>query len=257
MLLAIDIGNSNIVAGLVNDDGKALYSERIPTNRGMSKDEAASWLEGFLKNEKSHRDGIDGAIISSVVPEVTDAVKEGAGLAAARPAMVIGAETKTGLTIDMDDPAKVGTDLIVDAVAAAEEYAGALVIFDMGTATTCSVVSADKRYLGTIIMPGAAIAQEALTQRASQLVPVAFETPDRLIGKNTMESMQSGLVYGNAAMVDGLIGRVEEAVGERATVIATGGIAGLIVPCCSRRIIYDPDLLLKGLWYIYHKNIAG
>ncbi len=143
---------------------------------------------------------------------------------------------------------------MVDAVAATEEYSGMIAIFDMGTATTCSVVDEKRSYLGTLIMPGIKISQDALTERTSQLPYIRFEKPKHMIGKNTIESMQSGLIYGNAAMVDGLIERLEAEVGGEMTVVATGGIAGIIVPFCRKKIIYEPDLLLKGLWYIYHKN---
>lgn len=254
VILAIDIGNSNIVIGVVEASGRVLSPARIPTDRGMSEEEAAARLKSFLEECKKSADEIAGTVISSVVPELTDAVKAGAALVTGGKALVVGPTAETGLVFDMDDPSKVGADLIADAAAAAEEYAGPLAVFDMGTATTCSVVSADKTYLGTIILPGAGISQRALTEHASQLPAVRFGTPGRLLGKNTMESMQSGLVYGNAAMVDGLIGRVEDEVGEAVTAVATGGIAGLIVPYCRRRIIYEPDLLLKGLWYIYRKS---
>jgi type III pantothenate kinase len=153
-----------------------------------------------------------------------------------------------------DHPASLGSDLVVDAVAATEEYSGMIAIFDMGTATTCSVVDEKRSYLGTLIMPGIKISQDALTERTSQLPYICFEKPKHMIGKNTIESMQSGLIYGNAAMVDGLIERLEAEVGGEMTVVATGGIAGIIVPFCRKKIIYEPDLLLKGLWYIYHKN---
>ena len=142
----------------------------------------------------------------------------------------------------------------MDAVAATEKYSGMIAIFDMGTATTCSVVDEKRSYLGTLIMPGIKISQDALTERTSQLPYIRFEKPKHMIGKNTIESMQSGLIYGNAAMVDGLIERLEAEVGGEMTVVATGGIAGIIVPFCRKKIIYEPDLLLKGLWYIYHKN---
>lgn len=167
---------------------------------------------------------------------------------------VVGRGIRTGIRIATDQPASLGSDLVVDAVAAVEEYSGKIVIFDMGTATTCSVVDERRSYLGTLIMPGVKISQDALTERTSQLPYIRFEKPKHMIGKNTIESMQSGLIYGNAAMVDGLIERLEEELGAGITVLATGGIAGVIVPFCRKKIIYDPDLLLKGLWYIYHKN---
>ena len=174
-------------------------------------------------------EGVQGIIISSVVPGLTDVVREGLSLMTGLTPLVVGHGIRTGIRIATDHPASLGSDLVVDAVAATEEYSGTIAIFDMGTATTCSVVDDRRSYLGTLIM--------------------------HMIGKNTIESMQGGLIYGNAAMVDGLIERIEEELGCGVTVLATGGIAGVIVPHCRKKIIYDPDLLLKGLWYIYHKNV--
>ncbi|MGN0205135.1 MAG: type III pantothenate kinase, partial [Coprococcus sp.] len=185
---------------------------------------------------------------------ITDVVKGGIELLTGITPMVVGQGIKTGIRIAIDRPAGLGTDLVVDAVAASEEYNGPLAIFDLGTATTCSVVDEQRSYLGTLIMPGVVISQEALTEKTSQLPHIRFEKPKHMIGKNTVESMQSGLLYGNAAMLDGLIDRVETELGRKVTVIVTGGIGSLIVPFCRHEMIYDPDLLLKGLWYIYYKN---
>lgn len=136
--------------------------------------------------------------------------------------LVVGHGIRTGIRIATDHPASLGSDLVVDAVAATEEYSGTIAIFDMGTATTCSVVDGRRSYLGTLIMPGVKISQDALTERTSQLPYIRFEKPKHMIGKNTIESMQGGLIYGNAAMVDGLIERIEEELGCGVTVLATG-----------------------------------
>ena len=186
-------------------------------------------------------EGADGVIISSVVPDLTDLVREGMAVLTGVKPLVVGQGIKTGIRIATDHPASLGSDLVVDAVAAAEEYPGPAAVFDLGTATTCSVIDRKRAYLGTLIMPGIGISQEALSERAAQLPHIRFERPKHLIGKNTVESMQSGLVYGNAAMIDGLIERIEEELHEKVTAIATGGAAKRIVPHCRREIVCDPD----------------
>lgn len=254
MILAIDIGNSNIVVGELDDDRRILFQGRIRTDRKKTKEEILIELKTLFDIYKLPTDGAEGAILSSVVPTLTGVVREAVEILFGVRPLVVGRGIRTGLRIATDQPASVGSDLVVDAVAAAEEYPGLAAILDLGTATTCSVVDENRTYLGTIIMPGVAISQDALTERTAQLPCIRFEKPRHLIGKNTVESMQSGLIYGNAALVDGLAARLEEELGRRPRIIVTGGIAGLIVPHCRTELIYDPDLLLKGLWYIYQKN---
>lgn len=254
MIFTMDIGNSNIVAGLMDAGKNILFSGRIRTDRQKTKEEFMIELKTLLDIYKISVEGVRGAIISSVVPALTDIVRDGITMLIGVTPLVVSSGIKTGIKIATDHPASLGTDLVVDAVAAAEEYPGPLAIFDMGTATTCSVVDEKKVYLGTLIMPGIRISQDALTERTSQLPYIRFEKPKHIIGRNTIESMQSGLLYGNAAMIDGLIERIEEELGREVTALATGGIAGIIIPRCRKKVIYDEALLLKGLWYIYHKN---
>ena len=264
MIFAVDIGNSNIVIAVMDKNKNVLSSKRIKTRkRAGTKDFISEIEEVFGVSERHfHVDGgvkvakeeIEGSVIASVVPEVTRKIRKAMETITRKDALVVRNHIDPGLKIEMEMPAeKIGTDLLVDAAAAAEEHKGKIIVFDMGTSTTCSVVD-NGTYIGTIIMPGVAISHEALAEKASQLPKVEFAAPGRLVGKYTVESMQSGIIYANAAMIDGLIKRVEDHLGEKAVVIATGGIAGLIVPHCEREIIYEPDLLLKGLWYIYHKN---
>lgn len=253
MIFAVDIGNSNIVIGLIDEQRKVHFSGRIRTERQKTKEQFMIEVKILLDIYKVSTQDICGVILSSVVPELTDIVKEGMELLTGIKPIVVRHGIKTGIKIATDQPARLGTDLVVDAVAASEEYPGTLAIFDMGTATTCSVVD-DKTYLGTMIMPGIRISQEALTEKTSQLPYIRFESPKHIIGKNTIESMQSGLIYGNAAMIDGIIDRIEENLDKKITVVATGGVAGLIIPHCKRKIFMDENLLLKGLWYIYYKN---
>ena len=168
--------------------------------------------------------------------------------------MVLGPGVKTGLNIVMDNPGQLGADLVADAVAGLASYPVPLVVIDMGTATTISVVNSKKQYIGGMIMPGVGISLDALTARASQLSGISIDAPRHIIGKNTIECMKSGVLYSNAAALDGIIDRIEEELGEKTTVIATGGLAKKIVSHCRKEIILDEELLLKGLMLIYRKN---
>ena len=158
------------------------------------------------------------------------------------------------MNIVMDNPGQLGADLVADAVAGLASYPVPLVVIDMGTATTISVVNSKKQYVGGMIMPGVGISLDALTARASQLSGISIDAPRHIIGKNTIECMKSGVLYSNAAALDGIIDRIEEELGEKTTVIATGGLAKKIVPHCRKEIILDEELLLKGLMLIYRKN---
>ena len=171
-----------------------------------------------------------------------------------RPVKVVGPGLKTGLNILMDNPAQLGSDLVADAVAGLEEYPVPLIIFDMGTATTVSVIDSRKCYIGGMILPGVMVSLNALAANAAQLQGIGLELPRKTIGKNTVDCMKSGIIHGNAACIDGLILRIEEELGQKCTVVATGGLAKSIVPHCKRKVILDDDLLLKGLLAIYEKN---
>lgn len=254
MIAAIDIGNTNIVIGFIDDERKVSFSGRIRSDRQKTKEEFMIELKTLMDIYQVSFEGIQGVIISSVVPDLTDVVRRGMKQMTGITPYVVSQGMRTGIRIATDHPASLGADLVVDAVAAVEEYDGPFIIFDMGTATTCSVVDEKRAYLGTLIMPGVKISQDALTERTSQLPYIRFEKPKHIIGKNTIESMQSGVIYGNVSMIDGLVDILEEEIGRKATVLATGGIAGLVVPYCKHHIIYEPDLLLKGLWYIFQKN---
>lgn len=197
---------------------------------------------------------LEGGIVSSVVPQITTIVKIAAEKIVKKEILVVGPGVKTGLNILMDNPAQLGSDLVADAVAGIHEYPVPLIIFDMGTATTVSVVDRNKNYIGGMILPGIQTSLDALTARAAQLQGIGLEPPRRTIGKNTIECMKSGVINGNAACVDGVITRIQKELGEKATVLATGGLARSIVPYCQEQVILDDDLLLKGLLVIYRKN---
>lgn len=253
MILAIDIGNSHIVLGCIEND-RILFEARMATDRIRTSDQYCADLKALLDLYHADCSKIDGTIISSVVPSVLDAVSEAVRKIVDKRVYIVGPGLKTGINIRIDNPAEVGSDLIVAAVAGIQEYGTPLIIIDMGTATTFSVVDNQKAYLGGAICPGVMISLDALTSRTSQLPGIGLSVPKRVVGKNTVDCMQSGLLYGAAAMIDGMIERTEEELGYTAKVLATGGLSKFILPLCKRSIIYDDDLLLKGLNLIYKLN---
>lgn len=256
MILAIDIGNTNIVLGCFEND-KILFVERISTNHIATDLEYASIIKTAVHIHGYKSAEITGAIISSVVPSLTNTIKMSIAKYANVDAMQVSPGIKTGLSIQIDNPAQLGSDLVVDAVAGINNYPVPQIIIDMGTATTVSVIDKNRNYIGSMIMVGLATSADALTSRTAQLPKIAFEAPHNLIGKNTVDSMRSGIMYSNACALDGIIQRIEEELGTSCTVIATGGLAGAIVPLCRKKIILDDELLLKGLMIIYNKNIAN
>ena len=253
MILAIDVGNTNIVVGCI-DDLKTYFIERLSTNRTKTELEYAVDLKNVLDIYHIKKTEIEGCIISSVVPQITNIVKLAAEKILKKNAIVPGPGVKTGLNIMMDNPGQLGADQVADAVAGISGYPVPLILIDMGTATTASVVNSKKQYVGGMILPGVGVSLDALTARASQLSGISIDAPRHVIGKNTTECMKSGVLYSNAAALDGIIDRIEEELGEKATVVATGGLAKKIVPHCKREIILDEELLLRGLLIIYEKN---
>lgn len=253
MILAIDIGNTNIVIGCV-DQEKIHFIERLSTVRTKTELEYAVDIKTVLDIYHINKDEIEGCMISSVVPQITNIAKLAAEKIVNKEVIVLGPGVKTGLNIKMDNPASLGADLVADAVAGIAEYSAPMIIIDMGTATTASVVDENKQYIGGMILPGVGVSLDALTSRASQLSGISIEEPKHVIGKNTIDCMKSGVLYSNAGAIDGIIDRIEEELGQKTTVIATGGLAKKIVPFCKRDIILDEDLMLKGLLIIYEKN---
>jgi type III pantothenate kinase len=253
MILAIDIGNTNIVVGCI-DDEKTYFIERLSTVRTKTELEYAVDLKTVLDIYHIKKTDIEGCIISSVVPQITDIARLAAEKILKKEVMVLGPGVKTGLNIMMDNPGQLGADMVADAVAGLASYPVPFIVIDMGTATTVSVVNDKKQYIGGMILPGVGVSLDALTSRASQLSGISIDAPKHIIGKNTIECMKSGVLYSNAAALDGIVERIEEELGQRTTVIATGGLAKKIVSHCKREIILDEDLLLKGLRVIYEKN---
>lgn len=253
MIFAIDIGNTNIVAGCI-DKEKTYFIERLSTVRTKTELEYAVDIKTLLDIYHIKKNDIEGCIISSVVPQITNAVKLAAEKILKKEVMVLGPGVKTGLNIMMDNPGSLGADLVANAVAGIAEYPLPLAIIDMGTASTVSVVDEKKHYVGGMIFPGINISLDALTARASQLSGISIDAPRRIIGKNTIECMKSGVIYSNAAALDGIVERIGEELGKEPFVVATGGLAKKIVPYCKKKIVLDEDLLLKGLLIIYEKN---
>lgn len=253
MIIAIDVGNSNIVLGCI-DDETIYFTARLSTDRFKTCDEYTVLFKNILELYNADLSRIEGGIISSVVPSLSTVLQEAVEKITGRRSLIVGTGLKTGLNILIDNPAQLGSDLVVDAVGAIAQYPKPIMIFDMGTATTLSVVDQQGNYIGGMIIPGVTLALEALSSRTSQLPRIRLDSPKRLIGSNTIDCMQSGMIFGNASMLDGIIDRVEKELGAPPTVVATGGLSRVIVPYCQRKIICDDDLMLKGLLIIYNKN---
>lgn len=253
MLLAIDIGNTNLVIGCIKED-KILFKARIATDKLRTSDQYGVEIKNMLEAYGVQIQDIDDCIISSVVPPVFNSVKTGVIKIIGKQPMVVGPGLKTGLNIHVDVPSQVGSDRIVIAVAALAEYKAPLILMDLGTATTIEVVEPENTYLGGVIIPGVKISLDALTSRAAQLPGISLDKPSKVIGKNTVDCMRSGMIYGTASMIDGLIDRMQEELGHPSTLVATGGMAQFITPLCKHDIILEKDLLLKGLNIIYKKN---
>ena len=253
MLLAIDIGNTNIVIGCIEKD-VIRHELRLATDLVKTSDQYWMDLKGVLALYGLSAEEFEGVIISSVVPPVLNSLRTAVMKLTGKKPMVVGPGLKTGLNIAGGNAGQVGSDLVVAAVAALREYPAPLIIIDMGTATTIMAVDENKTFVGGSICPGVKLSSEVLTMRTSQLPGISLEAPKRAIGRNTIECMQSGIMLGAACMIDGMIVRMEEELGSRATVIATGGISRFVIPMCRSEIIYDRDLLLKGLRILYENN---
>ena len=253
MLLAIDIGNTNIVIGCIEGE-KILHELRLATDLVKTSDQYWMDLKGVLALYDLRAEEIEGVIISSVVPPVLNSLRTAVMKLTGRTPMVVGPGLKTGLNIAGGNPGQVGSDLVVAAVAALRDYPAPLIIIDMGTATTMMAVDASGTFLGGSICPGVKVSSEVLTTRTSQLPGISLEAPKHVIGSNTADCMRSGSVYGTASMMDGMCDRIEEELGKKCSIVATGGLGKEIVPHCRRNIVYCDNLLLEGLRLLYEKN---
>ena len=253
MILAIDTGNTNVVLGCI-ENGEIVSVARLATDIHKTEYEYAIAMRDVLAFRGINVSEMEGAILSSVVWPLNTTLRRAVELLIGKEPLVVGRGLKTGLDIRIDDPGQVGADLVVGAVAGLKIAPPPLILIDMGTATTVTAVDAAGRFVGGAIAPGLRLSMEALSEGTSQLPRVSLDAPAKCIGTNTVASMQSGAIFGSAAMIDGLVDRMEEELGSKATVIATGGLAGCVVACCRREIRYEPDLLLKGLAALWEKN---
>ena len=255
MIIAIDVGNTNIVIGSI-ENGVIESSARISTNRSGTAYELAMAVSSALEFDRVDPAQAEGAIISSVVPNVTETLKLALAIMGIKKILTVGSGLKTGLNIRIDDPAQLGSDMVVGAVAALDMVKPPMLIIDMGTATTISAIDRDGAFRGGAIIPGVGLSLNALAGGASLLPKVSIEAPPHAIGTNTVDCMQSGAVLGAACMIDGLLEKMEEELGSPCSVVATGGLSVVVIPLCRRKdIILEPDLLLKGLSVIWDKNV--
>ncbi len=253
MILAIDVGNTHIVLGGFDRD-TIRFTSRLATDRLKTGDEYAVLIDNALTLCHIDPADIEGAILSSVVPPLKRAISEAIRIITGHECLIVGSGIKTGLNILIDNPAQLGSDRVVDAVAALAEYPPPILIFDLGTATTISAIDKNGNFLGGMIIPGVMVSLDALASRTAQLPHISLDLPRRMIGTNTEDCMKSGVLYGNAAMIDGIIDRAARELGTIPTVVAAGGLAKTIVPLCERPIILDDSLTLKGLRILYEKN---
>ena len=253
MILAIDIGNTNIVIGGFEGD-ELRFKARIATNIKKTEDEYASKILNILSIHDVRSANVDGAIISSVVPPLNSIVRKAIKFAYSVDALLVGPGIKTGINIHCDNPSSVGADLICACVAAHHIYGSPSIIVDMGTATKIMVMDKNGTFIGLSIIPGVEIALGALASGTAQLPQISLEAPKSVIGKNTVDCMRSGVVFGNASMIDGMIDRFYSELGETPPIYATGGHTPTIIPHCRHEITIDSDLVLKGLNIMYNKN---
>ena len=255
MLLAIDIGNSNISVGLFGKGRDLKFLASIDTDSRKTADQISIDLMNLFALYGYDIHKVTGAIFSSVVPGINFMMHKALTRLLGKEPMVVGPGIKTGLNIRMEVHNQLGTDLVANAVAAVEKYQAPIIMIEMGTATTISYISSKRSYEGGLMFPGVRLSLDALSDHTAQLPDISLQHPKQLIGKNTEDCMRSGIVYGTAGMLDGIIDRMKEIIpGENPTIVATGSNAPVIVRYCRNKVYYDKYLLMNGLWAIYQKN---
>ncbi len=253
MIIAVDVGNTNIVIGFL--DGDNLVNEcRLSTAKDDSAEEYAIKLHSIFEICNIDISNIDGSVLSSVVPPLNRTISKALMLITGKKPIVVGPGVKTGLNIKIKNPAELGSDMVVSAVAGISKYSCPLIIFDLGTAITASVIDRNGCFVGASILCGVKTALDALVSSTAQLPQIEIVAPEKAIGTNTVESMRSGTVFGTAAMIDGLVRRFEAELGEKATVIVTGGLGSIVSQYCESDVIVDKHLVFDGLRMIYDKN---
>ncbi len=253
VILTIDVGNTNIMFGGFKGD-ELSFVARVATDDKKTEDEYASLMISILAIRNVSKESVKGAVISSVVPQLNSVLKKAVGFVFGVEPLLVGPGIKTGIGIQCDNPASVGADLICACVATHFLYGSPALIVDMGTATKMTVVNGKGSFIGVSIIPGLQTGLKALAAGTAQLPQVSLEAPASVIGKNTVDCMRSGVIFGHASMIDGMIDRIYDEVGDRIPVYATGGLASVVIPHCKHEIKTDEYLVLKGLNIIFKKN---
>ncbi|HWS42011.1 MAG TPA: type III pantothenate kinase [Pseudoflavonifractor sp.] len=253
LVLAIDIGNSATTVGLFTTDGALRFRSTLETRRGATRDQCAIDISQVFGLYGADPKAVTGSIISSVVPPATAAICGAAEFLTGKAPMLMGPGVKTGLNIRSDIHTQMGSDIVACSVAAIAKYPGPIILVDMGTAIAMSVLVGNT-YEGCVLLPGVTVALEALSDQAAELPHISIEPPPSILGRNTVDAMRAGVIYGNASTIDGMIERLEQASAPAATVVGTGTAGAEILQYCKRKIIYDADLLLNGLYLIYKKS---
>lgn len=255
MLLAIDIGNSNISVGLFDENRELKFLSSVDTDSKKTSDQICIDLLNIFQLYHYDVKDVTGTIFSSVVPPMNFMMEKALTRLFGKPPMMIGPGVKTGLNIRMEVHNQLGADIVANAVAALDKYPTPIIMIDMGTATTVSYISSKRSYEGGLMFPGVYLSLNALSDHTAQLPDISLQQPKNLIGKNTEDCMRNGIVYGTAGMLDGIIDRIRSMIpAEEPTIIATGTPAPVIVRHCRNKVIYDKYLLMEGLWTIYQKN---
>lgn len=254
MILTVDINNTSVVFAVM-DEGKALFMLRLSSDKNKTADEYAVLIESAFRQRGFDIRSVEGAIISSVVPPLTAVIKDAVMLVTGRSPLIIGPGIKTGLNIRLEDPTELGGDFVASSVAAIADYSLPCVIVVMGTAIAMGIIDKSGCYVGGIISPGPMVSQEALASGAAMLSNVSITPTPQVICKSTNTCIQSGIVHGSAAMIDGLLERIETELGEPVSVICCGDWSETISPYCKRQgMVIDKEILMRGLWMIYKKN---
>lgn len=253
MLLAVDISNSIITIALFAPEGELRFQGTVKTDPDKTRDQIAIDLQDIFRLYRAEPRSVTGAILSSVVPPMTTAAAAAIRWLCGTEPLIVGPGIRTGLNILADVHNQLGADMVATSVGALQKYPAPIIAIDLGTATTLSYLG-EGTFEGCLIIPGIRISGEALSAQAARLPRISLEEPAALLGRSTVDAMRAGMLYGNAGMIDNLIGRMEEENGPAATVVITGESAPLILPYCRRKIVYDETLILDGLYYLYRKN---
>ena len=253
MIFAIDVGNTNIVLGAYEDD-KLVMTARMATDKLKMADEYAIAISDIMKLHGCPPKKFEGAVISSVVPQLIPTLRSAIKVLLSVKTVIVGPGVKTGLNIKTDNPAILGSDMVCSSVGATLKYPMPCIVIDLGTSTTVAALDESGAFIGCSICPGVRLSLKALSENAAQLPFINLDPTDKIIGTNTIDSMKSGILFGHAAMLDGMIERYKEILGENTYVVATGGLAPAIISNCKSEITVDDNLILDGLLSIYKRN---